>query len=314
MLSLHFKSGSNRNPDLVAFGHILKQPFGVVAHELREEQIALICAAKTHVFVDSGAFGEVDRRLNVVKPMSHPQWRQILALYLRLARVLRERLTIVAPDRVGDQVETLSRMSTYAEDIYECVSLSSRALVPIQKGAFSMTEFYHYALEVLGADDPLYVPAIPMKKDATSLAELEQFVQEAQPHEMHLLGIGPGNRKFADVKHICRSVPFTCDSNVLTAAVGRARSGARPLTRASDRAERYINQLLGPKITRVGGVEMLLGGASSECGDRFAALANCYGASQAYLDYVWPMRDPARLRQIKKTIAICDTFEDRRLL
>ena len=311
---MHYKSGSNRSPDLVAFGHLLRQPFGVVAHELREEQIALICSAKTHVFVDSGAFGEVDRNLNVVKPISHLQWRRILALYLRLARVLRERLTIVAPDRVGDQVKTLSRMSTYAEDIYECVSLSSRALVPIQKGAFSMAEFYRHALEVLGADDPLYVPAIPMKKDATSLTELAQFVQEAQPHEVHLLGIGPGNRKFSEISRICRGVPFTCDSNVLTAAVGRVRSGARALTSASDRAERYINQLLGPKLTHIGGIEFLLDGASSECGDRFAALANCYGASQAYLDYVWPMRDPARLRQIKKTIAICDTFEDRRLL
>lgn len=293
-----------------AFGHVLKQPFGVVAHELREEQITLICSAKTCVFVDSGAFGEVDRNLNVVKPMTHLQWEGILALYLRLARVLRGRLTIVAPDKVGDQVETLSRMSTYAEDMYECVSLSTRVLVPIQKGPFSMSEFYIHALEVLGADDPGYVPAIPMKKDATTLNDLARFVRDTKPHEMHLLGIGPRNNKFAEIRRICEGIPFTCDSNVLTASVGRARGGKpRRLSAACDRAEKYINQLLGPKIVRVGGVELLLAGASSECGDRFAALANC-SAAQAYIDYVWPLRDPARLRQIKKTIAICDTFSD----
>lgn len=307
----HYKSGSNRSPDLIAFGHLLRQPVGVVAHELREDQIALICSSKTHVFVDSGAFGEVDRNLDVVKPMTHTQWRHILALYLRLARVLRERLTIVAPDKVGDQIETLCRMSAYAEEIYECVSLSSRALVPIQKGAFSMAEFYQHTLEVLGADDPLYVPAIPMKKDATSLQELKQFIREARPHEIHLLGVGPGNRKFGEIARICKDTPFTCDSNVLTAKIGRARSGARPLTRATDQAERYVNRLLGPKMLHVGGVQFLLDGASSECGDRFAALANCYYAPQAYKDYVWPMRDPARLRQIKKTIALCSTFTER---
>ena len=265
--------------------------------------------------MDSGAFGEVDRNLNVVKPMTHLKWRDILDLYLRLSRVLRDRLTIVAPDKVSDQVETLSRMSAYAEDMYECVSLSSRVLVPIQKGAFSMSEFYTHALEVLGADDPLYVPAIPMKKDATTLNDLARFVRDAKPHEMHLLGIGPGNNKFGEIVRICGDIPFTCDSNVLTAAVGRARGGKpRRLTAACDRAEQYINQLLGPKLLSVGGVELLLDGASSECGDRFAALANCYFAEEAYTDYVWPMRDPARLRQIKKTIAICDTFEDRRLI
>ena len=31
VLVVHFKSGSNRAPDIVAFGHVLRQPFGVVA-------------------------------------------------------------------------------------------------------------------------------------------------------------------------------------------------------------------------------------------------------------------------------------------
>lgn len=305
---MHFKSGSNRAPDIVAFGHVLRQPFGVVAHELREEQIALVCSAKTDVFVDSGAFGEVDRDLNVVRPMTDGQWRDILALYLRLARILRTRLTVVAPDRVGDQLETLTRMFTYAEQMYECASLSSRVLVPIQKGAFTMAEFYHHALDALGADDPLYVPAIPMKKDATSLAELAQFVQQARPHAMHLLGIGPHNHKFAEIARICRGVPFTCDSNVLTASVGRSGKRPRPLTRASDHVEQSINERLGPKLIRVGGTELMLDGATSECGDRFAMWANWRYAPRAYTDYVWPMRDPARLRQIKKAVAICHTF------
>ena len=258
--------------------------------------------------MDSGAFGEVDRDLNVVKPMTHLQWRHILDLYLLLSRSLRDKLTVVAPDKVGDQVETLSRMAAYAEDIYECVSLSSRVLVPVQKGKLSMSKFYVYALEALGADDPLYVPAIPMKKDATSLNDLAEFVRDTRPHEMHLLGVGPSNRKFDSIRRICGDIPLTCDSNVLTAAVGRVRGGKpRKLTAACDRAEEYINQLLGPKLLKIRGVEVLLDGASSECGDRFAAWANHFYKQSAYR-CVWPMRDPSRLRQIKKIIAICDTF------
>ena len=308
----YYKSGSSRDPDILAFGYILRQPFGVVAGEIRPPQLALLEAMPyTPLFVDSGAFGEIDSNLNVVKPITHSDWLNVLEVYERLSRALGSAVTVVAPDMIGDQLNTLRRMEKYAEDIYTCACLGARILVPVQTGYVSASEFYSAALEALGAgDDPKYVPAIPMKRGATTVEDLAIFVSETRPTEVHLLGIGPKSKTFRSAMDACSGVKVTCDSNGMKALIGRKGRKPRPLTLALDKAEQWINRSLGPKIAYAHGVEMMMEGASSEeSGDRFAAWANTGYTDRGYTAHVWPMRGDI-LRKTKKTLAICEVYGD----
>lgn len=304
----HYKSGSNRTPDILAFT-ALNLPFGVVATELRREQRELLTREiPIELFIDSGAFGEVDDDLNVIHPISDDEWDYIFDIYEEMTRAHAHRVTVVAPDRIGDQTETLVRMATYAERVYELTCLGARVLVPIQKGEVCLSEFYEQARYFLGfEDDARYVPAIPMKKGATSVLELEGFVRDVRPRELHLLGIGPMNRNIGKILKACQYVPeLTMDSNVLTAKVGRQGSKPRPLTHAADKASVLIEAHLGPKRMIYRGQEFMLDGASSEWGDRYATSAN---ADYAFHEQaIWPRRDPACMRQIKKLSAILDVF------
>lgn len=306
----YYKSGSSRGADILAFGHILRQPLGVVAGELRPPQLALLASMPhTPLFIDSGAFGEVDGELNVVKPITHDDWLRVLDVYEHLSRALGPAVTVVAPDMIGDQLTTLRRMERYAERVYECVCLGARALVPVQTGAVPASEFYGAALEALGVDDdPRYVPALPMKRGATTIQQLRDFVAEARPAELHLLGLGPKSRRFKDALAACWGVSVTCDSNGMKALIGRKGKKPRPLTLALDKAEQWINSKLGPQIIKAHGVEMMLEGASSEeAGDRFAAWANAGYTASGYIAHVWPMRGDL-LRKTKKTLAICEVY------
>lgn len=330
---LHYVSGANRTPDIEAFAYDLGRDIGVVATELREEQLALLeglADSSVRVFIDSGAFGEVSvtrGALEYTSPIPREEWDRIMAVYTRVAYSLGQRLSVVAPDRVGDQAVTLSRMEAHAETLYGVTELGARVLVPVQRGDTAMYAFYREAAERLGyvPGEPLYVPAIPMKKDATPIHALRDFMRSAQPREAHLLGMGPKSRKLGAVLAAIREVSphtlVTCDSNELrrtTGYTGGRGGGPRELTLSLMEVERELNAKLGPKLVEAFGVELMLCGASSEAGDRFSAMANATHLSPlvAYNTYVWPKasgRDPSRLRQVRKRLAIAIAFCEREL-
>ena len=302
----HFASGSNRTPDIKGFAHDLGYNIGLVADEIREEQFELLenLAGKgVKVFVDSGAFGEVTFPKNgppiVKKPITHEDWNRRFATYERLARALGDQLTIVAPDRVGSQEVTLERMSRYAEATYENgAMLGARVLVPVQKGEIPMDRFYQMQADALGFDigvndqpdprglDGYYVPAMPMMKDATTPEQVGEFVAKVRPPEIHLLGMGPSNRKLeetvAAIRNASPDTVITMDSNLLGSKQGRDRkktsdnpTGARAFTFAQDKIERQMNMLMGPRS--FGGI--MFDSANSEVSaNRSGAMMNAIGA------------------------------------
>jgi hypothetical protein len=255
----HFASGSNHAGEIRGLAEA-GYAIGLVADRVgRVEfaELASLAGTSARVFVDSGAFSEVEfnvpqknsrgrtgklRRADlpagatwierpdlpigapyIAKPISDRKWRQRLATYAALAAKLGPQVAVVAPDCVAHQEITLQRMERYAADVRELVELGAQVLVPVQKGELSMVAFCRRVERILGTSS--WTPAIPMMKDATSCDELEGFCRFYRPDGVHLLGIGPKSSRFADVLDAvaagCATTSVQCDSALLPSLVGR---------------------------------------------------------------------------------------------
>lgn len=224
-----FASGANRLSEIRGFAR-LGIPVAVAANHLREASIAELIAIGRPVLVDSGAFSEVVFEANgprVVAEITDEDWRRRLAVYLRLATALGGRAMLVVPDQVGNQQETLRRLARYRRKLGVLAAAGAKLVLPLQVGTMSHAEFYAAAEET--AHVPL-VPAMPMRKAATSLEAFVGFLRERSPKEIHLLGMGLENRRAEKVieivRHFVPSISISMDSNRLRAVTGRER----PLT------------------------------------------------------------------------------------
>jgi hypothetical protein len=268
-LRRYFPSGSNHAGEIRGFA-ALGMNVGVAVDQINKGSLEAIAELKgqgTQVFVDSGAFGEVKFNFPnkkgklprpdlpmgpyTVKPITHEDWVDRLALYDQIVDSVGSQAHVVAPDKIADQPETLARMTRYAPEMQALRRKGANVLAPLQGGgALSLAQFEDKATEALGFDD--YVRAIPMKSNATSLGDLEKYLTEKTPKRVHLLGIGPHSDQFPAVREIVQRVSpgtsVTLDSVAITAAVGRPKSkrdGAllepRKLSRATDWVRREMD-------------------------------------------------------------------------
>lgn len=240
-----FASGSNRTSDIEALADI-GHPIGVAAPEVMgrpaEEQLGRLQGRMVDVFVDSGAFSEVDGA-----PIGDKQWQAILGLYGRLARRLGAWVHVVAPDRVGDQATTLQRLNVYRDPLVDAARDDAEVLVPLQRGADDLPTFWHRARTALDFPPDLewrLVPAIPLKKQANSPADVVRFVEQVKPRRIHLLGKGveahDAQELLAALKRAHPDVEISMDSNRLAALSGHtggAGGGPRPLTKLKIQAK-----------------------------------------------------------------------------
>ena len=214
--------------------------------------------SQSRIFVDSGAFGEVrfdvaQGRLVDHAPISHDEWLLRLAGYDRIATALGAQCYLVAPDKVGDQDETLRRLELYAPQVRALRAKGAQIIVPIQRGAMAGADFDRACTAVLGFGD--YVRGIPSKKAAATVAEIAELSRSLpETARVHLLGLGPfGERYNAVVAALGRTPELvTCDSVRIKALVGRTNGpggGPRILTRLTDAAKRImgvVGQRLAP--------------------------------------------------------------------
>lgn len=272
--SMYFMSGSN-NPIEIEHAHKTFQNVGTAAPETNATVEAALKsvampeehawlkrgrfarpndAASTLVFVDSGAFSEVKfgpSGPTWPKPITDAEWNKRLDKYDRLADALGPQLFAVAPDKVADQDATLERQVRYADRVQELKRKGANILVPVQKGRMKMADFYQRELEAMGLEPgaPEVYAAIPLKKDATSLEDLEEFVADTRKRfklscdeddglpvnkrfRVHLLGRGVYSPDYFDtfdaVKRACPTAIITSDSVRIRAMVGENR----PITQA----------------------------------------------------------------------------------
>ena len=253
---------------------------GISCSELRprllDEVEACVREHSVRVFVDSGAFSEVavvDGALVTVRPLTEADWEKRLAIYERLARSCGRNAYLVAPDKVGDQLETLARLERYAARLRALRLVHGDAwfgpslILPVQRGALPMAEFAARACETMDLTEDDVVWGIPLKKGATSLRELTLFARSCPPDAaFHLLGMGPASPRFeAAVLSIlaeCPEAGITCDAVRVTALVGRGgTSGDRPLTAAQDEVRLEQPGATSSTVKRVA-LERVLGAES----------------------------------------------------
>ena len=224
-----FASGVNNANEIQGFAR-LGIPVGVSVKHLNEEAIDALVASGQPVMVDSGAFSEIGLDTNgvrTVKPIGDAEWKRRLALYLRLARALGEQASFVAPDKVGDQHETLLRLARYRAELTAIAATGAAILLPLQVGELPHRVFFDAARNITGLQ---LVPAMPMRKAATSSDALLSFLEKVKPRHIHLLGIGIENRRakrlIRAIRFIAPAIFISMDSNRLRAVVGKGR----PLT------------------------------------------------------------------------------------
>jgi len=233
----YFASGSNHEGEIAGLADC-GMNVGVAVDRVNGASMAALKALAgtgTKVFVDSGAFSEIEFPKNapprVAKPITHSQWIERLETYVELAAHLGSQLYVVAPDKVAFQSETLERMARYRHYMLACRVLGANVLVPHQKGELTMAQFGEAAAQALGFSD--WLPAIPMKKDATTQAELVDYLETAQPHAVHLLGRGPQSPGWEKLVRAVRThSPSTifCDSVLVASLVGRSNGRVMPAT------------------------------------------------------------------------------------
>ncbi len=228
-VAVDYASGSHHRGEILGLARA-GVPIGVSAVvELREDSVAALeslAGTGLPIFLDSGAFAEVGAFGKIKKPITDRHWKAKLALYLRLASALGSQLSVVAPDRVGDQGVTLEHMRRYRGAVRRVAALGARVLVPVQRGAVSAPRFFAMQRETLGLPDA--VPAIPMtRKAGVTAQDVGAFVRRTGVDEIHLLGIGGKSRVLggvlAAVFAVCPDCRVTIDSNKLVSL--RVRSG-----------------------------------------------------------------------------------------
>jgi hypothetical protein len=99
-----YASGVNEAREIKGFA-FAGFPIGASASNLRDAAIKELLRVEGPVFFDSGPFSEVQfspetGKLEISNPISPREWPFD---YVRLARGLSSRLSVVARDRVGDQ-------------------------------------------------------------------------------------------------------------------------------------------------------------------------------------------------------------------
>lgn len=226
--------------------------------EAAEHAAALGCL----VFVDSGAFAEV--RFDEVAgcfvdkaPLTDADWKMRLDVYRRLALSIGRAAYVVAPDKVGDQQETLRRLARWASEVralrtvHGDAEYGPRVIVPVQGGALAAADFAQLALEALGLNEDEVVWGIPSKKGATTTEQLGAFAATCQADgRFHLLGMGPQSPRYAEaveaILEHCPDAVITCDAVRVTALVGR--NPVRPLTAEQDAYRAQHPEAKSPEV------------------------------------------------------------------
>ena len=150
------------------------------------------------VFVDSGAYGAESGGLDLdtLTVRGRPAWEFVFDVYRQIAT---ERpagtVSLVAPDKVGSQAQTLHRIRVHARELRDLAQRAS-LLVALQPGKLPPWEFARRVDRLLGER---WIPALPLANWGAASryftpAVLERFVAERRPSVVHLLGAGPSRQ------------------------------------------------------------------------------------------------------------------------
>ncbi|MBX8557002.1 hypothetical protein K5D56_25455 [Pseudomonas cichorii] len=189
-------------------------PIGVVAPLLSLSKLFLALPrhldAGGRVFIDSGAFAAFQKGEHVI-------WERVFQKYesVILMTAKPQGLSIVAPDVIGDQVETLKLWTEHAGRVRRWIGQGVRVIVPLQRGDLSAAEMLALAKQTFGTDR--FCAGIPSNLEAMSAEDCSTLFHS----DFHILGrvilTEELERKIVALKTNNPEATYTADANWLRA-------------------------------------------------------------------------------------------------
>jgi hypothetical protein len=179
-LDMVFRSGMSRANDFRGASDA-GVPIGVVAGEISGQQMVMsiprYLSSGGAVFVDSGAF-------SAFLTGAEMDWQEIMRRYQRLldCSMKPDRLFLVAPDRVGDQQETIRLTREWRESLLQIIRGGANLIIPIQCGGIPAQRMINQISGILGTDG--WIAGIPSNRAAMTVEECATLIHSA----FHILG------------------------------------------------------------------------------------------------------------------------------
>jgi len=242
-----FVSGLRSKAEMLGFAHH-NQSMCVTASISEESIKHLINLARDpnytgNIFVDSGAFNEVNDDLSIKKAMTHKDWIKIFNVYDRLGKVWKDRIILMAPDRVGDQEVTMERLERYSKELQNLAKYGCKIMGAIQKNPTIPNSLFHFHTRMnnffksIGIKD--WVRGLPLNKSPVRLDDVIYMIENSEPFKyMHFLGKSPYAKDWEDwEKGLAKytHLDITCDATIFRRMVGEGK----PLTKL-EKQMRYL--------------------------------------------------------------------------
>jgi hypothetical protein len=186
-----------------------------------------------HLFIDSGAFSEpLEDAAELLD-----EYRLFLSNFSTSDQ--RSRVTVVAPDIVGDQEGTLEMQRQHRSEISMLENThGASVLIPIQRGDKSFSEVYQELQEVFPNIGQMGI-AIPANKAAATVEEVQDLMSvQYPPRHVHLLGIseksrGPRYQQYVDAI-TAAGARVTTDASSVRGLFGEGRAGTAEMQRLQE--------------------------------------------------------------------------------
>lgn len=153
---------------------------------------------KAALFIDSGAFSAFRRGLKSGK-FESLDFHAILSRYDAILDVIGRhaqddgeqtdypRPLLVMPDVVGSQSDSLDLIRRHRHWIAtEVRGHLSQPIIPLQKGELSLAQAYQEVVQLMGSAN--FIVGVPSNEEAVTPLELQEFLADAQPQAIHILG------------------------------------------------------------------------------------------------------------------------------
>ena len=178
-----------------------------------------------NLLLDNGAFSAFKSG----KPLDDADFDSAMDTYEVVATRLtdKSKLTVIAPDVVGDQDATRRKIDRYWERLKNLVKQGVNVILPVQRGELTPAELWADYMEMIspeGDQAKRLIAGIPSNAKAFTTGDLVNLFDGKQslyptshiPTRAHLLGMGIHNSRFKAVSEaIPDSVELTADATGL---------------------------------------------------------------------------------------------------
>ena len=214
-----FGSGASAYWDILGY-MLARAPMCVDASLLSVARVELLAFAESDVMIDTGAFSAFRASKTV-------DWDRVISVQSAIARALRGRAYVVAPDVVGDLDATRSVVDAHELDLLRIHKNTVNIIYPCHGNVRdSAAWFREIARRFPGA-----IAGIPANEKALGPLEIAAFMRFSNATRIHFLGRGPRSHGWSSFEAAARGADITCDSSQIAAAVGQGRA----ITRAQER-------------------------------------------------------------------------------